>query len=458
MPDPAATSVVGALYSPTEYRPDDVVTLLVRDGRTASVLVRDRDGRLEYWVEGSFESSTGPTDRLHLGLLGHLPMVLFSARADRPARVALVGLGGGLTAAAVAGYAPARLDVYELEPAVADAAELFRAAGGGLPARAVLHVADGRRGILDGDEPLDVISADPVHPSVAGSAYLYAVEWWRAAAARLAPEGVLVQWLPLYQMHVDEVRLVLRTFVTSVPYAYVFLAGGDAFLVATRSPLRLDAGRLEHVLASEAAAPLRADGLGTPGRLLGLLALDPEGCRAVAGPGELNTDDRLLLELRCGWREGNDPAAAYALLTSRPPDARALLDAPGGAAFEAGLSRAQDLRAALATWVAWDARRAFRRFRDLADGDPEDRFSARMRDEASIEAARLWLAAGRDDEAASIAQETAARPDVEAIVRLDAAEILVRTGAVDEAKAIAAPYAAAHPWPRARRLAAGRVR
>lgn len=458
IPDVAGTSVVGALYSPTAYRPDDVVTLLARDGRTASVLVRDRDGRLEYWVEGSLESSTGPTDRLHLGLLGHLPVVLHNARGLHPPRVALVGLGGGFTAQAVVQFLPWRLDVYELEPEVAAAAALFAAEGGGLPSYARLHVADGRRGILDGSEPLDVISSDPVHPSVAGSAYLYTVEWWRAASARLSPEGILCQWLPLYQMHVDEVRLVLRTFAASVPYPYVFLVGGDALLVGSRTPIRLDAALLANAMTVQGAASLRAWGLATPGRLLGLLALDPDGCRAVAGPGELNTDDRLLLELRCGWREGNDPAAAYALLTSHPADPRTLLSGPLDAAFEADLERARELRTALGAWVAWDAEEAYRRFGRLAALEPGNLLASRLRDEAEIEVARGLLRAGRSEEAAGLARSTASRAGVETILRLDAAELLVRAGAVEEGKAIAAPYAAAHPWPRARRLAVGRLR
>jgi|GEM_PF-4162653 len=458
IPDAAATSAVGTLYAPATYRPDDARTLFARDGRTASVLVRDRDGRLEYWVEGSLESSTVPTDRLHLGLLGHLPMVLFGARSDRPARVALVGLGGGFTAQAVARHAPARLDVYELEREVASAAERFRSEGGGLPAGATVHVADGRRGILDASEPLDVISSDPVHPSVAGSAYLYSLEWWRAAMARLSPEGILVQWLPLYQMHGDEVRLTLRTFVASVAHPYVFLAGSDAMLVASPTPLRLPLSRLARVLDAEASAPLRAWGLGSPGRLLGLLALDPAGCRAVAGPGDLNTDDRLLLELRSGWREGNDPGAAYAILRRRPADPRTLLDGPAGRTFEEDLVHAAELEAALSAWVRWNEWEALRRFRELAEREPGNVLAAGLRDQAAIETARTLLATDRADEAAEVARATAARPGVDAALRLDAAEILVRTGAVEEGRALAAPYAAAHPWPRARRLAAGRWR
>ncbi len=455
--DEAGSSSVGALYSVTAYRPADVLTLLARDGTSASVLVRDRDGRLEFWVEGSFEASTCPTDRLHLGLLGHLPLALFEARTDRPPRVALVGLGGGLTAQAVSRHATASFHVYELEPAVAFAAERFREAGGGLPKGATLHIEDGRRAIVDDPSTeLDVISSDPIHPSVAGSAYLYSLEYWKASIGRISPEGFLVSWLPLYQMHVEELKLALRTFCEAVPYPYVFLAGGDAILVGTRTPLALDAARLARALESDAGADLRAFGFGRPGRLLGLLALDPDGCREVAGEGPINTDDRLLLELRCGWREADDPGTAYELFTSIPADPRTLLTGTPDPTFEKDLGRAARFEAAMAAWVRWDLPEATNRFTELAAAEPANDLVRRMRDEATAELSKAYLAAGNPARAAALARDLAARENVDAILRLDAADVLLRTGDAVAARAIAAPYAANHAWPRAKRLVEGR--
>jgi len=418
--------------------------------------VRETEGRLEFWIEGSYEASTGPTDRLHLGLLGHLPLVLWEARADRPPHVALVGLGGGYTAVAAARYAPASLTVYELEPEVAKAAELFRAAGGGLPDGALLVVADGRKAVLEGEGPLDVLSSDPVHPALGGSGFLYSADYWRGAVERLSPDGLLVQWLPLYHLHVDEMRLVLRTFGEAVPHPYLFLAGRDALLVGTRSPLQLDLARLREALAAEPAAPLVEEGLGTPGRLLGLLALDPEGLRAVAGEGEVNTDDRLLLELRSGWREAGDPAAAHELLTSRPADPRMLLAGPPDAAFEQELEVTERLRHALAAWTRWEVCDAFDLFEDLVDDHPAHGLARRMREESAMACAFELLDWGRDERAAELARGLLARRDADPLLRFDAAEVLLRAGRVDEGRAAARPFAEREGWPRAVRLAEGR--
>jgi spermidine synthase len=317
----------------------------------------------------------------------------------------------------------------------------------------VVEFGDGKKAILAGSGPHDVLSSDPVHPPVAGSAFLYSLEYYRGAAARLSPEGVLVQWLPLYQLHPDDLRMALRTFAAGVPHPYVFLAGHDALLVGTREPLRLDPRRLARALEADAARDLVAFGLGTPGALLSLLVLDPAGVRAVAGEGPLNTDDRLLLELRSGWREAGDEGAAWDLLTSRPADPRALLAGPADAAFEEGLASGALLARAAGHWVRGDLAAAIEGFADVAERDPANAFARTMRDEATMERAQERLEAGHPATAAALARAVAARPGVEPIRILDAAEILSRTGHAEEARALALPFARARRWPRALRLA-----
>jgi hypothetical protein len=270
--------------------------------------------------------------------------------------------------------------------------------------------------------------------------------------ARLSENGLLVQWLPLYQLHEDDLRLVLRTFVASVPEPYVFLAGPDAILVGSLTPLRLSAARLERALASPAAGELRSHGLATPGRLLGLLAAGPDACRRLASEGDLNTDDRLLLELRSGWHEAGDPAASQEFLTSLPADPRALLDGPADAAFETELGAARAFRDAMAAWTRADFLDAADRFRAIAATEPGNDLARRMRDEADVEDAFALLAAGRKDDAAAVARDVASREGIEEFLALEAAEVLERAGAYDEATEIVVSYLRFGGSPRTQRL------
>ncbi|MGE0190526.1 MAG: hypothetical protein AB7T63_00655 [Planctomycetota bacterium] len=453
--DQAAVDRVGQLYSASSWRPDDVRTRHAREGVVASTLVRDAEGRIEFWVEGSYEASTAPTDLLHLGLLGHLPLVLFEARADRAPHVALVGLGAGYTAQASDRHHPASLVVYELEDDVVDAATWFRDVGGGLPASAELIVADGRRAVLQGDRPLDVLSSDPVHPALAGSAWLYSADWWRGAMERLPEDGLLVQWMPLYHLVREDLALAFRTFAASVPHPYLFLIGSEALLVGANTPLVLSLERVREALARDSAAPLAEQGFRSAGRLLSMLVLDGEGMRNLVGPGEINTDDRLLLELRSGWREANDPAATFAWLHQHQATPASLLDAPPDAMFEREVEAGRELHHALEAWQAGGLADARERFRDIALLDPANVLARRLRDDATALLA-FDLLHDAPEEAEALARELLARDTADALVRLDAAEVLLALGHTDEARAVAAAIAAKHDYPRARRLAATR--
>lgn len=458
VPDAAGRDAVGATFDPLWTDPADAPALRFEEGRASTVVVRARDGRTELWVDGKIVASASPTDRMHLGLLGHLPMLFHPA----PRRAAVVGLGTGITATAVAAHAPERLDVFELEAAVVRGAEFFRDVGGGLPPGATLHVVDGRHGLDAADAPYDVITSDPIHPAAAGSAELYTDEHYAALERRLAPGGIVCQWLPLYELEIDDVAMVLRTLARRFDVA-VFVAGPDLVILAARpGGLRVDERGMAERLAGRVGDDLRALGLATPGRLLGLLAAGPRRVRVLAGDGPVNTDDRPLLEFASARSQytgsasrnllwvagvGDDPAA---LLTSPPADA---------AAFAAGVERTRKQRRAFARWLpagidAWAG--ALPLFEDLAAGDPTDRLSAWMRDEC----ASLWAldgARGDDPEgAAARAREVLARPDAEVRARITAAQALADAGFPAEARAAARAVLAVEPRSaRARRLAQG---
>jgi spermidine synthase len=451
--DDAGRDSVGVAYAPFEYDPADARPLLHEEGPVATVVVRDLEGRLEFWVDGSVEASLGPTDRLHLALLGHLPMALLSASGVEAPRVAVIGLGAGFTSQAVSGWSPLELRIHEIEPAVVRAARHFEREGGGVPQGARVLVGDGRRGVQRAPEPLHLVTSDPVHPANAGSAWLYSLDHYRALATRLAPGGIVCEWLPLYQMTSEDLRLVVRTFAEAFPSSYLFLAGADSILVGARAPLRLSEERLREALASPAGAPLAALGLRSPGRLLGLLVRDPDGMRRLAGEGPLNTDDHLLLEFRAGRNAAlGDPAANARLVAIGRPDPAVLLDAPPSERFEEERAEARRFAEGMRTWLDRDFARAAEVFGERAERDPLDLLARRMRDDAVVGAARARLAAGDSQEAARLARGVATSPEAEPWLRLDAAEVLWNAGLAEEARATARSVLRAGDFPRARRI------
>ncbi|MHC4731094.1 MAG: fused MFS/spermidine synthase, partial [Planctomycetota bacterium] len=157
----------------------------------------------------------------HLALLGHVPMAIH----PDPQRVLVVGLGMGTTYRAVAQHRPATLRVVELEAAVVEAAARL----GVRPADLV--VADARSYLRATDERFDVITSDPIHPWVRGGGDLYTQEYFVCCRERLSPGGVACQWLPVFQMGVDDIRDIVRTFLAVFEDAAVYYGGGDLVLV-----------------------------------------------------------------------------------------------------------------------------------------------------------------------------------------------------------------------------------
>ncbi|MCC7136917.1 MAG: hypothetical protein IT460_00645 [Planctomycetes bacterium] len=436
LPDDAGRDAVGATFDPAWTDPAAAPATFFAEGAVSTVVVRDRDGRDELWVDGKVVASGSPTDRLHLALLGHLPMLAHPA----PTRVAVVGLGTGITSGAVAAHAPARLDVFELEREVVRAAEAFRPIGGGLPASARLTVVDGRHGLLRSDVRYDVITSDPIHPAAAGSAELYTDEHYEVLASRLAPGGVVCQWLPLYELSTDDVRMVLRTMARRFEVA-VFVAGPDLVLIGTvGAPPVFDEATLAARLASPACAALRPLGLTRPGRLLGLLLADPARVRRLGGSGPVNTDDRPVLEFASARSQYVGSSVDNVLVLGMAAvDPAGLLSAPPAqATWAEDVERARRSRRAFVRWMSgsaegWDA--AAPAFARLADEDPDDRLSAWMRDECTALSAQDAARGGDLETALRLGREVLARPDAEVRARLHAAEAVRDAGALDEAAA-----------------------
>lgn len=163
--------------------------------------------------------STGaaPLERLQAAV----PLMAYPATKS----VFFLGLGTGITAgAALDPQFPAvrRVVACELVPEVITAARKYIAGPSpddpttGLfrDPRATVLAEDGRHYLMAarGDR-FDMINADLFVPFRSGAGSLYSLEHFRCARERLAPGGVFVQWLPLYQVTEREFGTIARTMI-----------------------------------------------------------------------------------------------------------------------------------------------------------------------------------------------------------------------------------------------------
>ena len=276
--------------------------LFVQEGINNVVAVvanRYGDGNLTLHTGGHWEATTEFLGRVHLHMLGHLPM-LFARHAES---AAVIGLGTGITTGSLLRHPTLRrVDLVEIEPGVVAAAPLFDFVNHRPLAdpRTRLLLMDGRSHLTYGDQTYDVISVDPIHPFVAGSGNLYSEDFYRIVRSRLNPGGIFCQWIPLGAVSPEAFDTMLATLRGVFPHLAFFTFFGEGVVVASAEPLRIPWSEL---VARFAVPPVRSDfaalDIHTPFNLVGFLAgAGSQIDTYLDGFDHRTTDDNVWLEHR----------------------------------------------------------------------------------------------------------------------------------------------------------------
>ncbi|MFG0318995.1 MAG: fused MFS/spermidine synthase [Planctomycetota bacterium JB042] len=301
----AFASTVGALALGLRTEPpadgDDFERIFHTESANSSVTVGvvHEDGESEpvrcLFVNGKSVATSVFIDRRLQLLLGFLPTFLH----EDPRRIVSVALGTGMSSGALA-MSGAEVDVVELSRGVIEACPRFDRWTGAVLERENVDVIhdDGRAFLRRTDRTYDILSTDPIHPWVAGSAYLFTVEYYRLARSRLREGGIVSQWIPLYQLSTEDIAGITRSFTEVFPHVSAWVTGYDMILLGSDRELRLEPGRVrERMAAPEVRALLAEIGVAEPADVLGTWFAGNRTLEALAdearGP---ITDDRPWIE------------------------------------------------------------------------------------------------------------------------------------------------------------------
>jgi spermidine synthase len=272
--------------------------LYYRDGINTTISVDESGGHLVYRSNGKTDASTYPRDMANQVLLGHVPMLLHPGPRD----VFVLGLGTGVTAAAVARYPVRRIDIVELEPAAIDAAGFFHRQNRGIlhDPRVRVILGDGRNRLLASPDRYDVVISDASDIWVAGVGALFTVEFYQTVRARLNSGGVMVQWVHTVSLAAPEFRLLVATFRAVFPRMAIWSSGiGDVLLVGSIEPVPWVYDRLVQRFNATPGVPeeLQSIGIWHPAALFGAFVIGEDRiARLVESIRRVHTDDLPTLE------------------------------------------------------------------------------------------------------------------------------------------------------------------
>ena len=262
--------------------------LYFREGTTTTVSVkRDADSTM-LAVDGKIDA-TDSGDMLTQKMLGHLPLLL----TDSAKNVANIGLGSGVTAGAALRYPIEKLDIIEISPEVVEASRFFEHVNHEAleDPRVELIIGDGRNHLRYTPTKYDVSISEPSNPWMSGMASLFTREFFEEARDRLSDRGIHCQWLHSYNMSLDDIRTVVRSFRSAFPFAALWaLNENDFLLLGSPSPIevREDVVRANFERVRSDLEEVRIQDLYS---ILSLYLLADEDLDRFAEGALLNTDD-----------------------------------------------------------------------------------------------------------------------------------------------------------------------
>ncbi|MEX1361497.1 MAG: fused MFS/spermidine synthase [Nannocystaceae bacterium] len=294
-----ALLVVGTVVVALDLQPEvnalrdrpDARLLHYRDSPSGTVAVYEQaDGTRSLRIDNQYTlSDTAPATVAMQERLGLLPMALHPA----PRRALLVGFATGTTLAAMATSPELeQLDCVEIHDEVFALAPYFAGANRQVwrhPAVTLVE-GDGRRFLARPGPAYDVVVEDLFVPRNAGVGALYSVDHLRAVERRLAPGGVLVLWLPLWQLGPEELRSIVRSTLEVFPRAQGWMVPHSA----QRPILGLVAGVADDATTEVSIDPRAQPPGAAPER--GWRVLDASQLHAFAQGAALNTLDHPVVE------------------------------------------------------------------------------------------------------------------------------------------------------------------
>src|SRR5438552_3371853 len=226
------------------YEDTDVVYF--KEGNNATISVRKGENYMALRTNGKVDASNRD-DMITQLTVGWLPAFYH----PNPKSALVIGYGSGVTVGAVAAVQDIQdIDCLEIEPAVFGAAPWFSEINRKSWENPKVHLTfnDARNYMNMTRKQYDIIISEPSNPWIAGVASLFTAEFYDRAAEVLKPDGIFAQWVQLYELDPEDLRMDLYEVQRKFPEVSVWLTYSDLIIIGSRQSQKLDTRNIARIV------------------------------------------------------------------------------------------------------------------------------------------------------------------------------------------------------------------
>jgi spermidine synthase len=226
--------------------------LFYKDSMYSTVMVTSIGETKALAINGKEQCNTSPGALIGSSLLSSLPYDVFVKNHVNPHNALVVGLGCGQSSKWLSDKV--QTTTIEVDPAVVEASRIF------FPEiNHNLIIDDARNWLLRNDEKFDIITGQPQDP-YENHGSLFTKEYFELLKNRLTEEGIVAQWVPMFEMTREDWYIFYNTFHSVFQYVYIFqtsVTGYDELiLLGSQKPLVIDNNQKNYLGSHEKFNPI----------------------------------------------------------------------------------------------------------------------------------------------------------------------------------------------------------
>jgi len=223
--------------------------LFYKESMYSTIMVLD-DGNIRMIsINSRVQCDTSKATVKGLHQLASIPFELFEYNYDKPKNALNVGLGCGITTKWLSDKT--ETTTVEIDPVIVEGSKLIV---GELNTNLIID--DARNWLLRNEVQFDIIATEPSDPFT-NQGTLFTQEFFSLLKSKLTDNGLLSQWVPVYEMTLYDLQVFYNTFHSVFPYVYIYQMeeSYDAQLVFIGSQKKLDLNQSDLYVTSYEKLP-----------------------------------------------------------------------------------------------------------------------------------------------------------------------------------------------------------